>query len=248
MVADGIETMAADVEKEAQGGTIACGGVLTLPGGTTFVPAIARPCTDRFEVQLRRIGCPSGDRSSAENPIEGGPVWSTAFSSEEAARGVLDWMGDRPADWTWWGRIATGLGPALLDDCIIQVATRALADAAAKAKRKREEAEEKARKAREIELYYFDPKGKQPALGFQRGDGDTVFKMHFREKWERERVMDWLRWQRERFAEFVAHAGEHGGLSLERVILAGMRDAERDLRRRGIATSGRRPLRVWRGE
>ncbi|WP_230768890.1 hypothetical protein [Sphingomonas sp. Leaf4] len=72
--------------------------------------------------------------------------------------------------------------------------------------------------------------------------------MRVSEKWERDRVVDWLRWQQPRFHEFQEYLDEHGSLELERLVLAGMRDAERAAKAKGITSAGRRPLRFWRGE
>ncbi len=72
--------------------------------------------------------------------------------------------------------------------------------------------------------------------------------MRFSEKWERERVLDWLRWQKSRFIEFRDLLAAEGSAAVERTIIAGMRETEANIKARGLSTGGRRPLRFWRGE
>lgn len=176
------------------------------------------------------------------------PVWTHECSPKEA-KSLCGWMWAMPEDWSIWGRIALRIGSATLDPMIIDRARKHAAEEKERERRLRKEERERERLAREITLYLYDPKHKRSSLGLQRGSEDKAFwRMTFTEKWERDRVVDWLRWQQPRFHELEEYLNEHGSLELERLVLAGMRNAERAAKAKGITSAGRRPLRFWRGE
>ena len=68
----------------------------------------------------------------------------------------------------------------------------------------------------------------------------------FKEK--RARLCDWLRWQKERFLEFLDYAAEHGGEALTRMFIDEMFVTERRVKKEGRGAGGMRPLRMWRGD
>lgn len=207
------------------------------PGTAPFVPHVADNTDDPVVSLLRRL--PDGGYVA---------VWSHACERKDA--GVIGaWMLAQPESWSLWGRIALRLGGDTLSPLVVDGARAAEAKRLEEARVRQEEEREAHRLAGEITLYYYDPKGRPPALGLQRGTQDRPFwKMRFTEKWERDRVVDWLRWQPERFSEFAEYQAEHGDLELERLVLAGMRKGEREAKAKKITSSGRRPLRFWRGE
>lgn len=206
-------------------------------GTAPFVPHVANNTHEPAVSLLRRL--PDGGHVT---------VWSHVCERKEA-KAIGAWMLGQPNFWSLWGRMAVRLGGDTLSSIVVDGARAAEAERLEKAHMQREEERERRRLAREITLYYYDPKGKPPALGLQRGTQDKPFwKMRFTEKWERDRVVDWLRWQRERFDEFAEYHAEHGDLELERFVLAGMREGEREAKVKKVSSSGRRPLRFWRGE
>jgi hypothetical protein len=176
-------------------------------------------------------------------------VWQVGVESVKSAKALHAWMWSNPGDWSYWGRIAQRLGPDALTPMILDAA-ESHAKAVQKAtEERRKEAREQARLARQITLFSYDPKKKQPYLGLERGsESRPFFRMTFTERWERDRVVDWLRHQKPQFGEMEQIFTELGALELERHILAGMRETERDVKVRGLSAGGRRPLRFWRGE
>jgi len=165
------------------------------------------------------------------------------------ARSIFDWMCLRPGDWPLWGRLAYLFGEEAVRSVVIAAAEREAEKAAIEAEEARLEEEERIRLRRQIDLYILDPKSKRPGLSLQSGDEKKpFFLMSFSEKWERERVLDWLRWQKHRFHEFRDLFQAEGPVALERLVIAGMRATEAEIRTRGLASRGRRPLRFWRGE
>jgi len=65
---------------------------------------------------------------------------------------------------------------------------------------------------------------------------------------ERDRLCDWLRWQKTRFLGFLDHATEHGAESLSRMLVDEMFATERRVKKEGRGAGGMRPLRMWRGD
>ena len=167
----------------------------------------------------------------------------------ERARQIFDWMCAHSSDWPIWGRVAALFGEDALRPLVVIPADRDAEDAAFAAEEARMEQEEQARLRREINLFILDKKGRRPGLSRESADqSKPFFVMRFSEKWERERVLDWLRWQKSRFIEFRDLLAAEGSAAVERTIIAGMRETEANIKARGLSTGGRRPLRFWRGE
>lgn len=208
-------------------------------GTTTYVPHIGagEPGGRTVEILRRHL---DGQAHS---------VWAVTLETPKAARALHAWMTTNPNCWSFWGRLALRVGPEAAGRLIMRAAAEHERDRIEREREQRADAREQARLARQIELFYYDPKKKPPSLGLERGnESSPFFRMTFTEKWERDRVLDWLRNRRELFAEMEELWSEHGSLALERHILAGMRETERDVKARGISAGGRRPLRFWRGE
>lgn len=175
-------------------------------------------------------------------------IWSVD-AGPDRARPVFDWMADRADQWPLWARLACLFGEQAVTAIVVDGAERDAEQAALREESARLEAEERRRLHERIELFVLDPKNKRPGLSLESGDEDKpFFVMRFSEKWERERVLDWMRWQKPRFQEFRGIVEAEGAVALERVVIAGMRETEADVKRRGIGSGGRRPLRFWRGE
>lgn len=188
---------------------------------------------------VRRVAPDAGRRDA---------LWD-AHLDPRSAREVFDWMTRRPDQWSLWARLAFLFGDQAVSTIVVEGARRDADEAAVQEETARLEAEERRRLHERIELFILDPKNQRPGLSLESGDEDKpFFVMRFSEKWERERVLDWLRWQRPRFAEFRTLVAAEGAVALERVVIAGMRQTEADVKRRGLGSGGRRPLRFWRGE
>lgn len=210
-----------------------------LVGSAPFLPHVPKRGEDRSVVSLLRL-LPDGCHVA---------VWSHRCGTPREADTLFGWMWTQASEWPVWGRTAVRLGEGIVSPIILEGA-QAAADAAAHAAANRERAEaERRRLARQITLWVFDSKKKRPSLGLERGCDDAPFwRMTFAERWERDRVADWLKFQKHRYVDFEALFLEHGDLELERLVLSGMRETEADVKRRGLSAGGRRPLRFWRGE
>ncbi|MEO7469109.1 MAG: hypothetical protein ABIV36_19000 [Sphingobium limneticum] len=176
-------------------------------------------------------------------------VWQLCLDSRKAAAQLHDWMRSKPDRWDFWGRLSFRIGAQAAGPIILTAAMADEQERRAAEREDRNRQREEARLAATINLFLFTPARKRPYLGLERGnESDPFFVMKFDEKWERDRVSDWLAYQQGQFAQMEQMFQELGQLALERHILAGMRATERDAMTRGISAGGRRPLRFWRGE
>jgi hypothetical protein len=186
-------------------------------------------------------------------------IWEQVFAREVDMRRSYRWMQDHRHDWQLWGRISSVFGSSEITARMAfqfpearAERLRMLLELRAKKRREREKRERKEQERRErekvIELYLCEEEG-QFGLEFMRGGHQKgFFKIWFRERWERERLRDWLRAHRHRFTEFATFHEERGGPALERMLLREMLDTEKRLKAQGLAVGGRRPLRFYRGE
>ncbi len=89
----------------------------------------------------------------------------------------------------------------------------------------------------------------QPRVDLRRGGStDAFWSIAFGEDWERDRFLDWFKWQDHRLHEFAAHLDANDPASLRSVLLREMIETEQLARRNKLATSGRRPLCLWCGK
>ena len=182
--------------------------------------------------------------------VESGFVVEWEHSDEaERVRDVFDWISGRPQDCTLWARMARLFGPDAPSTTILVEAERE-AEARAVAEEEARLAEERLQRQRlQIELFILDETGARPGLSLKSEDMKKPFwVMRLSERWERERILDWLRWQRGLFLEFRDLVESEGPIALERLVIAGMLEKEKDMKSRKLASGGRRPLRLWRGE
>lgn len=212
-------------------------------GAPDFAPLIADGSAPGSLVSIVRRP-PAGEPPSAMRV-----VWSHDAGDAAGARNVLAWLRGRPERWDYWGWLATSFGGEVLVLLIVEEVedeTRRQADEEAL---KLAKAEKKLRMSRQIDIYLHDGKRCRPALSLESADQDKPFwKISFAERWERDRVYDWVRWQRERFLDWRDLVACGGMVALERLVMAGMRETERDVKARGLAHPSRRPLRFWAGE
>lgn len=175
-------------------------------------------------------------------------LWAAQLGSA-TAREVFEWMVACPDQWPLWARLACLFGDQAVSAIVIEGAERDAERAAVAKETARLKADERRRLREHVGLFVLDQKNKRPGLSLESGDKDKpFFVMRFSEKWERERVLDWMRWQQPRFREFRSVVESEGAVALERLVLAGMRETEAEVKRRGLGSGGRRPLRFWRGE
>lgn len=89
----------------------------------------------------------------------------------------------------------------------------------------------------------------QPRVELRRGGStDAFWSIAFGEDWERDRFLDWFKWQDHRLHEFAAHLDANDPAFLRSLLLREMIETEQLARRNKLATSGRRPLRLWCGK
>lgn len=175
-------------------------------------------------------------------------IWERDLGASQAAA-VFDYMCHCEDQWQLWGRIACLFAAEGVDRLVLDAAYKAAEEAAVATEMQRLEEEDRLRRREIVELFILDPKSQRSGLALESGDENKpFFTMRFSEKWERERVLDWMRCQKSRYREFRALCEVEGSVALERAIIAGMRETEADVKRRGLVSGGRRPLRFWRGE
>lgn len=88
-----------------------------------------------------------------------------------------------------------------------------------------------------------------PRVELRRGGSDeSFFSIGFGEGWERDRFLDWFRWQHGRLQEFADFLDANDPSALRARLLREMIEAERLARSNKLTTSGRRPLRLWCGQ
>lgn len=176
-----------------------------------------------------------------------GAVWSESFENSTDADKRYRWLIANADRLTEWGRVAAILGPEALTTTL---------DAAWLAELERIEKQRrmKEKEAKEAETIWLiqDDVGRheRPAIimhmGNQRSAPFITIKLD--ERWEQERIWDWARWQTERYREWKAHCDEHGAKSLEQLIMTEMLKTENAVKKAGLGSGGRRPLRFWRGD
>ncbi|WP_242154037.1 hypothetical protein [Sphingomonas sp. BAUL-RG-20F-R05-02] len=172
-------------------------------------------------------------------------IWTRQFATDEDRDALLEGMDEGRIDPIFLGRLTMTFGGAALDD---------LADgltAAARARRLEEEKAE-AQRAREhlvVDLYTREGKHGRHLLELQRMSCNKAdWKVAYDRAIERDRLCDWLRWQKSRFLEFLDHAAQHGDEALARLLVDEMFATERRVKKEGRGAGGSRPLRMWRGD
>lgn len=202
-----------------------------------FEPALATSDGRRADaVALVRRGGPDGSDAGAV-------VWMRRFDVPAEARRFHRWMLGKAGRWAIWGRMAPILGPEFLGG---QIGSEHDADRQTR-REKLEWARTQRRWERTIRCRQFDD-GRWPAIGMFQGNADKpFFRMRFDERWERERVWDFVSQRTELYHGWKALFQEQDAATLERTILDDMLRTEREVKKAGLGAGGRRPLRFWRG-
>jgi hypothetical protein len=212
-------------------------------------------CSVQLELDDRTISL-TRVLSSGACTILRGVVWSRSYDAPSQANDAYAALRDRQAAFGYWSTGAAVFGPAWLNPTISMLVEEYI-------DQRREKQEELARElehereqlaqqeaANSLINAYFVKKDSRFAIALDRGCNreEKVWSIAFDEAWERDRFWDWLGWQRSRFDEFAEFMLSGSRLELERQLLREMLATERDVKKQGLGSGGRRPLRFWRGE
>lgn len=187
---------------------------------------------------VRLLAQPPGSRAAPSI------IWTRRFESDEDRDALLSAVRDNALDLTFLGRLTMAFGPTGMDE----IADRLVRTAHDERLEAEQRAAEKARKYKVIHLYARAAK-RGYVLDLQRTSRDKAdWQVVYDRAIERDRLCDWLRWQRERFGEFLDYAEKHGNEALTRCLTDEMFATERRVKKEGRGAGGTRPLRMWRGD
>jgi len=89
----------------------------------------------------------------------------------------------------------------------------------------------------------------KPRIELRRGGStEALWTISFGEAWERERFLDWFKWQYHRPEDFARHLAANDADARRSPLLREMIETEQLARRNKLTLSGRRPLRLWCGK
>lgn len=212
-------------------------------------------CNVQLELNDRTISLARVLKSGACTILHG-VVWSRSFDSRTQAVDAYSALRERQVAFGYWSVGALVMGSEWLNPTISMLIEEYI-------DQREQEREELAREmeterekldreqaARTLINAYFIKQGNRFAITLERGSprNEKVWSITFEEAWERDRFWDWLGWQRSRFDEFARFILDGSRLELERQLLREMLATERDVKKQGLGSGGRRPLRFWRGE
>ncbi len=205
-----------------------------LPERSAFTLEIDALNTDT----LNLLVSPPGSRTTPT------VIWSCCLESPEDRTVVLDAIYRNGLDLDFLGHLTMNFGDAEIDAVIDRIVMQARDDRREAAER----AAELARKHDIVHLYAPDKK-RGYLLELQRKSRDTAdWTVVYDRASERDRLCDWLRWQKPRFLDFLDYAAAHGDEALTRLLTDEMFTTERRIKKEGRGAGGSRPLRMWRGD
>lgn len=173
------------------------------------------------------------------------PIWSHRFDTVAERDLVLGAANDGILNLVFLGRLAMTFGGDALDE----IADKLVAASRAEQAKKLKEEAQRERDHFVVNLYAREGKYGGHLLELQRRSSDKAeWSVAYDRAIERDRLCDWMRWQKERFLGFLDHAAEHGGESLARMLIDEMFATERRVKKEGRGAGGMRPLRMWRGD
>ncbi|TCM07342.1 hypothetical protein [Sphingomonas sp. PP-CC-3G-468] len=185
-----------------------------------------------------------------------GVVWSRIFNTRAQADDAYSALRERQGAFGYWSVGVLVMGPEwlnpttsmLIEEYIDQREQKR--EALARELETEREKLDREQAARTVINAYFIKQGDRFAITLERGSprNEKIWSITFDEAWERDRFWDWLGWQRNRFDEFAEYMLSGSRLELERQLLREMLATERDVKKQGLGSGGRRPLRFWRGE
>ena len=182
--------------------------------------------------------------SHFDHPSPADILWSGQIESEELMAGVLEHLHENPSLLCVWGRIACSFDPKALNGLV----GRLVEEIDLELREAEEERLEEERARLQVNCYVGDARNAYTLSLTRRSEPKEEWTITFRGRAERERLRDWLRWQEDRFAEFLEYAEREGHRSLERRLVDEMYETEARVKKAGRGAGGLRPLRMWRGE
>lgn len=183
-------------------------------------------------------------------------VWSRIYDAVPQADDAYAALRERQVAFGYWATGAAVFGQDWLNPTISMLVEEYIDQRREKqeqlARELEQEREQLAQRdaANTLISAYFVKKDNRFAIALERGchREEKVWSIAFDQAWERDRFWDWLGWQRGRFNEFAESMLSSSRLELERQLLREMLATERDVKKQGLGSGGRRPLRFWRGE
>lgn len=184
---------------------------------------------------IRLVGLGSGNMRE---------LWTRHFGDLADRDAVLERFQAGTLDLTFLARVTMIFGPAAITETV----DRAV-ESGRKARRAQADAEDQRRRDHQIINLYAPDTKRGYKLELQRkSDGGAEWSVRYDRAIERDRLCDWLRWQKVRFYEFLDHAAAHGTEALTRLLIDEMFETERRIKKEGRGAGGMRPLRMWRGD
>jgi hypothetical protein len=181
---------------------------------------------------------------SAIGPGGARDLWTRHFGDLADRDAVLERFQAGSLDLTFLARVTMIFGPAAITEAVDRVV-----EGARKIRRAQADAEAQRRRDHQIINLYAPDTKRGYKLELQRkSDGDAEWSVRYDRASERDRLCDWLRWQKVRFGEFLDHAAAHGAEALTRLLIDEMFETERRIKKEGRGAGGMRPLRMWRGD
>jgi hypothetical protein len=208
---------------------------------SAYAPVLATAeASDSAEIRLVRCLRSGGEQIMTRT------VWSHAIEDQAEAEGRQAWLLSNAEHLTEWGRTAAILGPEALTKILEAKWNAELL----RIEDERRKAEKEARDAETIWLTQDDVgPHERPAIVMRQGRHSEPFlTIKLREEWEQARIFDWARWQSHRYHDWKEHCVEHGQESLERLMMTEMLKTENAVKKAGLGSGSRRPLRFWRGD
>lgn len=184
--------------------------------------------------ELRLISAINGSR----------PLWKRRFVNHADIAPVVARFASGALDLAFYGRVTSIFGPAAITAAVDEIL-----DALNKEQRERMEAE--AQRQRDyyiIELVVHDGARWHELKLKRRSDTEAGWSVHYDRAVERDRLSDWLRWQKPRYSEYLDRAATDGLEAVTRDFVNEMFETERRIKAAGRGAGGTRPLRMWRGD
>jgi hypothetical protein len=172
-------------------------------------------------------------------------IWSRRFDVAGDRDAVIAGFEERRMDAVFLGRLIMMFGSAALDEVVDTLVVEVRIE-------REEDIEREAKRARDhfvVNLYARPGKHGRHVLELERKTSSKAeWSVTYDRAIERDRLCDWLRWQKSRFLDFLDHAEQHGDEALARMLIDEMFVTERRVKKEGRGAGGSRPLRMWRGD
>lgn len=169
-------------------------------------------------------------------------LWSRQFDDLADRDAVIDQFRSGVLDLAFHSRVTMIWSSATMDAAVDQAVVIARAH-----RREQEQVEAQRRiDAKVIDLHVRQTKHGYSLELQRKSDRSAEWSVQYDRAAERDRLCDWLKWQKPRFASFLAYSAEHGSEALARALLDEMFATERQVKKEGRGAGGLRPLRMWR--